>query len=40
MKVKLIGAYLGCPMSQISLKMGIERALKKEIPEVQEVIGI
>ncbi len=30
-KVKLTGACSGCPMSQMTLKMGIERHLKKEI---------
>lgn len=39
-KVKLTGACGGCPMSQITLKMGIERHLKKEIPEVREVIAV
>ncbi len=28
-KVRLIGACVGCPMSQLTLKMGIERHLKK-----------
>ena len=39
-KVKLTGACGGCPMSQLTLKMGIERILKKEIPEVKSVIAI
>jgi len=39
-KVRLTGACGGCPMSQMTLKMGIERHLKKEIPEVREVIAI
>ena len=38
-KVKLVGACLGCPMSQMTLKMGIGRVLKKEIPEVKEVVA-
>jgi len=37
-KVKLTGACLGCPMSQMTLKMGIGRVLKKEIPEIKEVV--
>ena len=37
-KVKLTGACAGCPMSTITLKNGIERILKQEIPEVKEVI--
>jgi len=36
-KVKLTGACGGCPMSQMTLKMGIERVLKQEIPEIKEV---
>jgi Fe-S cluster biogenesis protein NfuA len=39
-KVKLTGACGGCPMSQMTLKMGIERLLKKEVPEVKEVIAV
>ena len=38
--VKLTGACGSCPMSQMTLKMGIENYLKKEIPEVTSVIGI
>ncbi len=38
-KVKLLGACHGCPMAQMTLKNGIERLLKKEIPEVREVIS-
>lgn len=33
-KVRLQGACAGCPMSQMTLKNGIERFLKNEIPEV------
>ena len=39
-KVKLTGACLGCPMSQMTLKMGIGRMLKKEVPEVKEVVEV
>lgn len=39
-KVRLSGACGGCPMSQLTLKMGIERILKKEIPEVKSVEAI
>jgi Fe-S cluster biogenesis protein NfuA len=39
-KVKLTGACAGCPMSQITLKMGIERILKREVPEVKEVVSV
>ena len=36
-KVKLLGACRGCPMSQMTLKMGIEQKLKEAIPEVKSV---
>jgi Fe-S cluster biogenesis protein NfuA len=36
-KVRLTGACGGCPFSTMTLKNGIERALKEEIPEVKEV---
>ncbi|MFO7990758.1 MAG: NifU family protein [Thermoplasmata archaeon] len=37
-KVRLTGACAGCPMSQLTLKAGIERVLKQKIPEVKEVV--
>ncbi len=39
-KVRLTGACGGCPMAAMTLKMGIERMLKKEIPEVKEVVAV
>ncbi len=39
-KVKLVGACAGCPLSQLTLKNGIERILKQEIPEVKEVVSV
>ncbi|MEJ2047391.1 MAG: NifU family protein [Dehalococcoidia bacterium] len=39
-KLKLTGACSGCPMSAITLKMGIERALKQQIPEIKEVVAV
>ena len=39
-KVKLVGACAGCPMSQMTLKMGIEKLLKQEVPEVKEVVAL
>jgi len=39
-KVKLTGACGHCPMSQMTLKMGIENYLKKEIPQVKAVVGV
>ena len=38
--VKLTGACGSCPMAQMTLKMGIENYLKKEIPEVNSVVGV
>ena len=38
-KVKLTGACAGCPMSTMTLKMGIEKILKQEIPEIKEVVA-
>jgi Fe-S cluster biogenesis protein NfuA len=39
-KVRLRGACGGCPMSQLTLKMGIERQLKKDVPEVTAVEAV
>ncbi len=39
-KVKLSGACDGCPMATMTLRQGIERALKEQVPEVKEVIAI
>jgi len=39
-KLKLTGTCSCCPMSQMTLKMGIERILKQEVPEVKEVIAL
>ena len=39
-EVKFTGACDGCPMSTMTLKMGIERILKQEIPEVKEVVAV
>ncbi len=36
-KVKLTGACAGCPMSTMTLKMGVERILKDQIPGVKKV---
>ena len=36
-RVRLQGACAGCPMSQMTLRNGIERVLKKEVPEVKAV---
>jgi Fe-S cluster biogenesis protein NfuA len=39
-KVKLTGACGHCPMSTMTLKMGIEGILKQRIPEVKEVVAV
>ena len=36
-KVELVGHCAHCPMSQITLKEGVESILKKEVPEVKKV---
>jgi Fe-S cluster biogenesis protein NfuA len=36
-KVRLTGACGGCPMSQMTLKMGVEKILKQDVPEVKSV---
>jgi len=39
-KVRLMGACSGCMMSQITLKAGIERYLKQQVPEIKEVVAV
>lgn len=39
-KVRLTGACGGCPMSQMTLKMGIEKIIKREIPAVERVEAV
>jgi len=38
--VRLTGACGGCPMSTMTLKMGIERLLRQKLPEVKEVVNV
>ena len=38
--VQLMGACGGCPMSMLTLKAGIERIVKAQVPEVTEVIAV
>jgi Fe-S cluster biogenesis protein NfuA len=38
--VKLTGACNGCAMATLTLKMGIEKLLKQEVPEVKEVVAV
>lgn len=39
-KVRLKGACGSCPMSTMTLKMGIERAMKERVPGVKEVVQV
>jgi Fe-S cluster biogenesis protein NfuA len=39
-RLKMEGACQGCPLSQLTLKVGIEALLKGEIPEIQEVQAV
>jgi Fe-S cluster biogenesis protein NfuA len=39
-QVRLTGACAGCPMSQMTLKMGVEKTLKKIVPQVTSVITV
>lgn len=39
-KVSLVGACAGCPMSTMTLSMGIENTLKEKIPEVEKVEAV
>ena len=39
-KVELMGMCSHCPMAQVTLKQGIEAEIKKEVPEVKEVINV
>jgi len=38
--VKLTGACGGCPMSTMTLRHGIERVIKEQVPEIKEVLAI
>ncbi|MFH1037629.1 MAG: NifU family protein [PVC group bacterium] len=39
-RVKLTGACGGCPMSQMTLKHGVERAIREEVPEITGVESV
>jgi len=39
-RVRLTGACGGCPMSQMTLQMGIERLMKQQVPEVKRVVAV
>ena len=38
--VRLTGACGGCPMSTMTLKMGVERIVREEVPEVKELVAV
>ena len=39
-KVRLVGACRGCPMSQLTLANGVERVIKEDVPEVVRVEAV
>ena len=39
-KLRLTGACSSCPMSSMTLKMGVERVIKKNVPEIKEVVSV
>ncbi len=38
-KVRLTGACSGCPMATLTLKQGVEKILKENIPDIKEVVA-
>ncbi len=38
--LRLTGACGGCPMSAMTLRRGIERVIKEQVPEVKEVVAV
>jgi Fe-S cluster biogenesis protein NfuA len=39
-KVRLTGACDGCPFSMMTLKAGIEQAIRKKLPEMKELVAV
>ena len=39
-KLKLKGACAGCPMATMTLRQGIERVLREQIPDIKEVVAV
>jgi Fe-S cluster biogenesis protein NfuA len=39
-EVRLTGACVGCPMSQMTLRAGVERALMREVPGIRRVEAV
>lgn len=38
--IRMVGACGGCPMSTMTLKMGIERTIRASVPEIKEVVAV
>jgi len=38
--LRLVGACIGCPGAEITLKYGVESAITEEVPEIRQVIAI
>lgn len=38
--IHLVGACGGCPMSTMTLKMGIERTIRASVPEIKQVLAV
>lgn len=39
-KVRLLGACVGCPMRQMTLTHGVTRFIKKRVPEVKDIVAV
>ena len=39
-RVRLTGACGSCPMSQMTLQMGVERVIKQHVPEIKKVVAV
>lgn len=39
-KLELVGACESCPMSHMTMKAGIEEAIKKDMPEIKSVVAV
>lgn len=39
-KVRLTGTCGGCPMSQMTMTQGVERVIRKAVPEVKKVVAV
>ena len=38
--VRLTGACGSCPMATMTLRLGVERVIKKEVPEIKELVAV